>query len=134
VEGFCEHGNESWGSTETPFPRIPLLLCVYRSVAQKRFFCWCLRIRLRRDVFTKPLLSNELFRLSGVMSQYFCVVYYYKGTLFPLLLCSRVSCLSGVSVLLPPLFICLIVPTLLLVSAPAELPRKNKEFNSTESN
>jgi hypothetical protein len=29
-----------------------------------------MRVHFRGDVFTEPLSSNELFRLSGVMSQY----------------------------------------------------------------
>jgi hypothetical protein len=33
-----------------------------------------LRVRFSRNVFIEPLLSNEVFRLSGVMSHYF---YFY---------------------------------------------------------
>jgi hypothetical protein len=33
------------------------------------------RVRFRGNVFTKPLPSNELFRISGVISQYISRVY-----------------------------------------------------------
>jgi hypothetical protein len=38
---------------------------------RNRFFYWYVGVHFKGKMFTEPLPSNELFRLSGVMSQYY---------------------------------------------------------------
>jgi hypothetical protein len=40
------------------------------TYTQKRQFYCCVRVHFCKNLFTEPLPSNELFRLSGLMSQY----------------------------------------------------------------
>jgi hypothetical protein len=54
---------------KTSFPAITLLLCVCRSLTYN-WILLLLHVYFRRNLFTEPLPSNELFRLSGVMSQH----------------------------------------------------------------
>jgi hypothetical protein len=41
-----------------------------RGANHRKHHSYIVRVRFRGNVFTEPLLSNELRQLSGVMSQY----------------------------------------------------------------
>jgi hypothetical protein len=45
------------------------------------FFCCCVRVHFRGNLITEPLPSNELFRLTGVMSQYSKFIVFFAFTL-----------------------------------------------------
>jgi hypothetical protein len=65
--------------------------CIFTDqLLRNEFICCCVRVRFHGKLFTEPLPNNELFRLSGVMSQYE-QVHISLHTAWDLMYCAKVK-------------------------------------------